>query len=500
MRHTHASEMRFLKAIADFEDRHLLVLGDVMLDEYIVGSVTRISPEAPVPIFLPRNTYYSLGGAANVANNIRFLGGRASLYGRIGSDEAGRKFSSLATEHQIDCQGMTVSRHGYSTTKKCRYVTETSQIFRADHETSVPLSEDEETSILSRLDDHIAEFDAVLLSDYGKGFLTSRLLRHIIRVANENEIPVLVDPKTSNLANYAGASLIKPNLNELYHLSNSDSLADHSGVAFDSVFSSLQAICRDHHIAGGIATLGSRGMCVTFDRSREHIPAESVAVFDVTGAGDTVLACLGMSLASGLDLFDSAKLANLAASKAVSERGTSPVTIKALTSKVLCQTQPLPTLISTFDITVIRKAWTACGYTVGFTNGCFDILHSGHIQLFQQARARCDKLIVAVNTDESVRRLKGSTRPINDLKERAELLSALKDVDAVISFDADTPISLIEHLKPDLLVKGADYRPEEVVGAQFVQSYGGKLFLADLLEGRSTSMIVEQIKTRDTNG
>ncbi len=478
---------RQLDLIGDFRGRRVVVLGDVMLDRFVYGQVDRISPEAPVPVFSVTSEAAMPGGAANVARNIASLGGCAILLGIIGSDDAGRELSALTD----DIQGVENRLHavaGHPTTVKVRYVADRQQVVRVDRERrSVAAGHGSE--LLQMLVRELKNADALILSDYAKGVLSDEVVRGAVNAAR-GKITV-VDPKSADIARYDGVTVITPNLRE------AGVAAGISGRGDAAVIDMAQSIlAAAPNLASVIITRGSEGMTL-MERSRNavHLPVTAREVYDVSGAGDTVVATLGLALAAGANLADAAELANIAAGIVVGKAGTAEVWTEELIAAL--QTEQLHPIMAK-NATAAQAArsaarWRAQGLRVGFTNGCFDLIHPGHISLLNQARAQCDRLIVGLNTDASVKRLKGPSRPIQDENARAVVLGAIGAVDHVVLFGEDTPLDLITLLRPDVLVKGADYTVEQVVGADVVQSYGGKVVLADLKVGHSSSNIISRL-------
>ena len=473
-----------------FAGKTVLVLGDVMLDRFIYGAVDRISPEAPVPVIAVERETAMLGGAGNVARNVAALGGKAVLIGLVGDDEAGRALTALiGDETGLDAHLVTAPAR--RTTEKVRYISGSHQMLRVDREDRAPA---EAGVLLAAFAQRLAAADVVVLSDYAKGVLTDAVVRGAIDAARAAGKPVIVDPKSRNLARYDGATLVKPNRKEAAEATgvteDSDEASEAAGAAILAMAPGLDAALITRGGAG--MTLSARGQPTV------HLPATAVEVFDVSGAGDTVAATLALAVAAGADLTDAARLANLAAGLVVAKLGTDVVTAAELTALARSDAGE-PAEIKIADLDTARDivaGWRARGQTVGFTNGCFDLLHPGHISLLSQAKATCDRLIVGLNTDASVSKLKGPTRPVQKEHGRATVLASLSSVDLVVLFDQDTPLDLIQAFRPDVLVKGADYTVETVVGSDVVLGYGGKVVLADLKAGQSTTALIGRMNAK----
>jgi D-beta-D-heptose 7-phosphate kinase / D-beta-D-heptose 1-phosphate adenosyltransferase len=466
----------------------ILVLGDVMLDQFIYGSVARVSPEAPIPILDVSHTTHSAGGAANVARNVASIGAQATLIGVAGADQWAEDLKAqIQSSPGIDARLVIDSNR--PTTVKTRYVADGQQVLRADRELRDSLSEDTASRLLREFERALLQTDVVVLSDYAKGVLSERVTRAAIAAARSAGKPVVVDPKAKDLRRYSGASVLTPNRLELQVASGTDCGTD------AAVELAAQAF-----VAGGVCswmvvTRGKDGMSVvSADRPIVHLRTMARQVFDVSGAGDTAVAALSLGLAAGANIVSASTLANMAAGIVVGKLGTAVVT----SSELIEQLTPLneragDSKIYTLDsVLTFARSWREQGSRLAFTNGCFDLLHPGHVSLLDQAKRSADRLIVGLNSDESIRRLKGPTRPIQNEIARATVLSSLKFVDAVIIFAEDTPLRLIHALEPDVLVKGADYSLDQVVGGDFVRSRGGTVLLAELVKGQSTSGMVQR--------
>jgi D-beta-D-heptose 7-phosphate kinase / D-beta-D-heptose 1-phosphate adenosyltransferase len=471
----------------------VLCVGDLMLDEFVYGEVSRISPEAPAPVIAVQRSETNIGGAGNVARNIASLGARCIFAGLIGEDEAGAKLKAqLAQEGGIE--SVLVSDPSRPTTLKMRFVSEhfSTHMLRADWELAAPASAEIEQKLIDAILPQLARADIVLLSDYAKGVLTARVIRNIIDAARKLGKRVIVDPKSANFAIYRGASLLTPNRKEFAEATRSRADSDQSiaDAAQDAMY---LADCE-----AMLVTQSEDGMTLVTRKGESiHVPALPVKVRDVSGAGDTVAAALALSLAAGADWEAALRVANAAAAVAVSKKGTATVTSAELRRKILPHAYLAAEekiIVAGGDLEAHLLDWRQQGLRVGFTNGCFDILHPGHVKVLTAGRGACDRLIVGLNSDASVKRLKGEGRPVQKERARAEVLAALEAVDLVAMFDEDTPITLITQIKPSVLVKGGDYTREKVVGHEIVEANGGEVLLVEVLPGFSTTSLVDRAR------
>ena len=480
----------------DFSKAKILCLGDLMLDRFAYCDTERISPEAPVPVLLLRRTQSMLGGAGNVARNVAALGGQAILLGLLGADAAGAELRGLiaATPGLTDGHVATARR---PTICKTRYLAGHQQIVRIDEESVHPLEDSEQAALIAAAERVIAEVDAVILSDYAKGVLGPEVVRAAITRARERGVPVFVDPKSDDFSRYRGATCIAPNTREL-------GLAARLPVATEAeLIAAAQKVMAAAAADAILVTRSEKGMALVEASGAVHLEAARAReVYDVSGAGDTVMAVMALASVSGHPLPQAMRLANSAAGIVVGKLGTATVELDELMLELARDVRDREwhhaKHFSLAEAETLARRWKSRGLRVGFTNGCFDIVHAGHVSLLAAARAECDRLVVALNTDAGVRRLKGPERPVNGLADRSAVIAAVESVDAVISFDEETPIELIRRLKPDVLVKGGDYTIEGVVGADLVQSYGGRVVLVDLVEGRSTTRLIEAIRTPES--
>ncbi len=466
----------------------VVVVGDAMLDRFIYGEVERISPEAPIPVLRETRETAMAGGAGNVARNVASLGAVVDFVSLIGDDAAGRELSSmLAAEAGI--KPILEVLGGHFTTVKTRYIAGHQQMLRADRERPFGVPQALQTQIAQGVHGLLGKAGALVLSDYGKGVLAPNGAAELIAAARKAGVPVVVDPKGTDFTRYGGATVVTPNRKELQAATGMATDSD------DAIIAAARKLIGDCGIDYVLATRSADGMSLIGAADVHHLPAEAREVFDVSGAGDTVVATVAAALAAGVSLLDAARLANVAAGIVVGKVGTA-VARRAEIADALHAGDLMrgERKLAGLDAALDHVArWRRQGLRVGFTNGCFDLLHPGHVHLLEQARAACDRLVIGLNSDASVKRLKGETRPIQSEAARAVMLGSLATVDLVVLFADDTPISLIEALKPDVLVKGADYALKDVVGGAFVQSYGGKVVLAELVPGQSTTATISRM-------
>lgn len=472
----------------------IAVIGDLMVDEYIWGDVQRICPEAPVQVVDVIKEEFVLGGAANVVNNLCSLGCKVSVISVVGNDENASILKELLKKIDCDTKGLYIEK-GRKTTLKTKIIAVNQQVLRIDKETRDLLSEEYERKILDFIKKGISNYDAILVSDYGKGIITKRIIQGVVEIANKNSIPVIVDPKGKDFLKYKNATVVKPNKKEC-EIAAGVSITDKNSFnkAGKKLLNSL-------NLEALIVTAGAEGI-VIFEKGKEplYLSTEAKEIYDVTGAGDTVLATLGLGIASGLSYAESAKLSNIAAGIVVGKVGTSSISQDEIIHYVEThQPYNIFKIKSLDELKKIVKMHRSNGKTIVFTNGCFDLLHLGHIKLLQMSKRYGDILIVGINSDKSVRRLKGDARPFIQEKERAHILSALDSVDYVTIFNEDTPVNLLRELKPDFLTKGGDYKLDEVVGKDLIESYGGKAIVIDAVKGISISKMVDDIRSKMDN-
>jgi len=461
--------------------REIACVGDLMLDRYVYGEVTRVSPEAPIPVLKSKRIVSMPGGVGNVARNVAALGGQARLGAVVGQDAAGAELGELVAA-DVGVTDFLDRPTGAVTIVKTRFVSAGQQLLRLD--------EEEASASAFDRSDVFSKASAILLSDYAKGVVTQDVIAAALGAAKVSGAPVIVDPKGRDFARYGAVDVIKPNASEL---------AGATGLPVDTdaeIEAALAALLKATTASAIVVTRAGKGMSLA-ERGKvvKHFPGRAREVFDVSGAGDTGLAALGLALAAGASLEQSVQLAILASGVVVGKSGTAVVTPTELIEAEMSQHASLAQAKVTplDELAAQVEAWRAMGLKVGFTNGCFDILHRGHVAYLAQARSWCDRLVVALNTDASVKRLKGEGRPVNDLDSRAVVIGGLASVDRVTSFDDPTPIALIERLRPDVLIKGADYTREGVVGGDLVESWGGEVRLAAFEDGYSTTKTIEKL-------
>src|ERR1700744_5508556 len=477
----------------------VLCIGDLMLDEFVYGEVSRISPEAPAPVIAVQRSEIDVGGAGNVARNIASSGARCIFVGLVGDDDTGTRLkAALAQESRIE--SVLVCDPSRPTTRKVRFVSEhfSTHMLRADWELAKPASTEIEQKLIDAVLPRLPDAGVVLLSDYAKGVLTARVIRTVIDAARKLGKPVIVDPKSPNLAIYRGATLLKPNRKEFIEATRSriESEAAMSEAAHEIMqLADCDAV---------LVTQSEQGMTLVPRQGEAlHVAGLPVKVRDVSGAGDPVSAALAVTLATGADWETVVRVANAAAAVAVSKAGAAVVTPLELRRKILPHAflaAEEKIVMDARELDAQLAEWRKQGLKVGFTNGCFDILHPGHVKLLTASRAACDRLIVGLNSDASVKRLKGESRPVQSERARAEVLSALEAVDLVVIFEDDTPLKLIEQIKPSALVKGGDYAREQVVGHEIVEAHGGQVILVDVLAGFSTTSLVDRARGNNPPG
>lgn len=480
---------RLAAYVSALDSACVLCVGDIMLDRFVSGAVDRISPEAPIPVLRVLRETSMLGGAGNVVRNLVGLKARALFLSTVGDDSAGREIADMLGDLPLVTPSLEVET-GRQTGIKIRYIAGSQQLLRTDRETVKDIAPERAASLLAGLSAQVTQCRAMVLSDYGKGVLTADVIRTSLDLAIAAGVPTVVDPKGRDYSIYRGATVVTPNRKELNDATGLPTQTD------SEVILAARQLIDSCGIQNVLATRSQDGMTlVQADGTVTHLPAEAREVFDVSGAGDTVVATLAAALAAGASLTDAAELANVAAGIVVGKVGTAAVTTHELVETLHHQD------LESSDAKVLEQdravervdLWRRRGQSVGFTNGCFDLLHPGHLSLLRQARAACDRLVVGLNTDASVKRLKGDSRPIQSEAARAAVLAALQMVDAVVLFGEDTPYDLICALRPDVLVKGADYTVETVVGADVVMAAGGKVVLAQLEPGQSTTNTIRKM-------
>jgi len=470
-----------LATTPEFNKARILVIGDVMLDRYWSGTAARISPEAPVPVVRVKSTEERVGGAGNVALNIAKLGGHVTLLGVVGADAEGETLKDILQAQGVACD--FVVEEAMRTICKLRIMAQHQQLIRVDFEE--PTLHFEHAALLTRLKQHLPEHDVIVFSDYGKGTLVD--VANYIQLAKHKGLTTLVDPKGVDYQRYAHADILTPNLAELHAV---------VGVCYDeaALLAKARHLLQHNHIPTLLLTRGEAGMTLIQAEQVHSLPAQAKDVFDVTGAGDTVIAVMALSIAIGKALTEAMYLANLAAGIVVGKLGTSTVSMLELTRAMHGERDSAFGVVSEDELVHLIAGAKAHDERVIMTNGCFDLLHAGHVTYLQQARALGDRLIVAVNSDASVKQLKGESRPINGLQERMTVLSALACVDWVVAFTEDTPERLYCRLLPDVIVKGGDYKPHEVAGAECVINAGGEVKILSFVDGQSTTRMINKAR------
>jgi len=478
--------------LPSLQDVHIVVVGDVMLDRYWFGNARRLSQEAPVPIVDVDRVEERPGGAANVALNVVSLGARCTLIGLVGSDEPADVLGATLSAAGVACDFVVLE--DWPTIVKLRVVSQKQQLLRTDFESSLTSAavQEAEVAVAAKLSQYLANAAVVVLQDYDKGALQNPAA--LVALAKAQGVPVVVDPKHKPLRSYAGASLLKPNAQEF-------EAAVGPWADETQLVAKAETLCREHDFQALVVTRGADGMTVVAAGGvHQHIPARSVDVYDVTGAGDTAAAALAVTRGINWDPVRCAQVANIASGLVVGKTGTAIVTGPELARALGGTQRPDTGMLNRTQLTDAVAQARASGERIVFTNGCFDILHAGHVSYLQEARELGDRLIVAVNDDASVRKLKGPGRPVNPLEQRLRVLTGLAAVDWVVGFAEDTPEALLEALQPDILVKGGDYGPDEVVGADIVRRYGGAVSVLGLVDDCSTTAIVDRLqKDREQN-
>ena len=469
--------------------RRVACVGDLMVDRFVYGDVSRVSPEAPVPVLARTRELMMLGASGNVARNVAALGGEVSLVGLIGGDSEGNEALRLVGE-ETGVEGYLVTDANRPTTLKTRFVSGGQQLLRVDLETSLAVSGDVEQRLVRTIRDAAKDAGAILLSDYGKGVVTEAVIAACREAAAESGGKLVVDSKARSFARYGAVDMIKPNAAELSHATDLPTETD------EQIDAALGRALELWEAKAILVTRASKGISLAVRGQKvRHFPTVPRDVFDSSGAGDTTLAALGLALAAQVDIEDAIAFAQLASGVAVGKVGTATVSpVELVEAALSAHMAPAEAKVATVQRMADEVArWKAKGLKVGFTNGCFDILHKGHVAYLTQARAWGDRLFVGLNADDSVRRLKGEGRPVNDLESRALVLAGLGSVDLVVPFEQDTPLKLIEAARPDVLIKGADYAESEVVGGAEVRTWGGEVKLATIVEGYSTTAAIARM-------
>lgn len=463
--------------------KNFLVIGDIMLDKFCNGKINRISPEAPVPVLRYQDEKNILGGAANVATNLVGIGQKVALMACVGTDKAGDEVRRLLLEAGIDAE-MVVSEEGRPTTVKTRFVAGHQQLLRVDDESTEEIAEETKEAILEIYRKRIEEFDLILVSDYMKGMLSYDFTQELIQTAHNAGKKVIVDVKDLNAVKYAGSYLLKPNRKELHDLTGL------SVETMDDVVEAMKELRRKAECQCILATLSGDGMAFLGENDSVLFEkCDSRKVYDVVGAGDTAFAYVAAALGFGLSPKDMLKLSNTASSIKITRFGTSVVTLGDVTDELYHEVNKIQSPDTIESVLSNHRS-----KKIVFTNGCFDILHIGHIRYLKEAKAKGDILVLGLNSDESVKRLKGPHRPVNKQQDRVDMLAEMEFIDYVVVFEEDTPYNLITKVKPDILIKGGDYEPDKIVGADFVRSNGGSVEVIPFVEGKSTTNIINAMK------
>ena len=475
-------------AVGQLARANVLVVGDLMLDRYVYGRVERISPEAPVPIFTVTREIAMPGGAGNVVRNLTALDAATAFVSVVGDDQEGSDLTALiGGQNQVE--PWLLVENGRATTVKTRFIAAGQHLLRSDREQVRQLPDKLADRLVRIASDAMAATSVTILSDYRKGVLAPGIARSLISQARALGRLLIVDPKGADWSHYAGADLLTPNRREL---------AEASGLAVEDeaqIVAAARSLIERLGLGAILVTRSEDGMSlVSKDGVVRHYPAEAAEVYDVSGAGDTVVAVVAAGLAAGLDLPVACRLANIAAGLVVGKVGTATARPQDLIDAIKPASGALRKVVTRATAAEAAERWRQRGWRVGFTNGCFDLLHPGHVHLLEQCRAACDRLIVGINADASVRRLKGASRPVQSEAARAAVLASLASVDLVVIFEEDTPLDLLSMIRPDVLIKGSDYTRDTVVGAREVESWGGKVMLAELLPGHSTTATVQRLR------
>lgn len=494
----------FKTLIEDFKNQKILLIGDIMLDRFVYGGVSRISPEGPIPILSATREDTMLGGAGNVFANLQGMGCDTTLICMIGTDVAATDLLDIIKEHRGNADTIIQSAEK-PTMLKTRFLSQNQQLLRVDHENASTVSQDIQDKIYEHAQAHIKDVKVLILSDYGKGLLTTALIQKLIQLAKDNNASVLVDPKGKDYSIYKGASIVTPNRKELSEATNA-----HATVTDEDIENAGHVLIKQSGIANVIATRSEDGMSVVPSKGNAtHLKTQAQEIYDVSGAGDTVVAAIAAATAAGATLEEAAHLANIGGGLAVAKVGTAVIRNSEMMAaqdkletsqsiKVAHKPYGISPIENAKEAKEIIRAWQAQGLTVGFTNGCFDIVHYGHVHYLNQARDKCDRLVVGLNHDISVKILKGENRPINDQNARATVIAGLGAVDLVVFFGAEeadqdnTPCALVDIIRPDILMKGGDYTLDQLPEGKVVMAYGGQVEIMPLYEGYSTTNIIKK--------
>ena len=471
------------------ENPKILVIGDLMIDHYLWGKCERISPEAPVQIVNIDKENSVLGGAGNVINNLRALGSRVDVLSVVGDDYVANELKALLENIKVQ-SNMLIIEQNRKTSKKSRLIASQQQVLRYDNESIEDISSASEKEIINKLSANISNYDVVILSDYGKGVLTTKLTQEIISISNKNKVKVFVDPKGKDYSKYKGAYTLTPNKKEAIEASN---ILINDNESLEKAIKKLKEECE---LEVSLITLSESGIAI-FDDNLRIKPTVAREVYDVTGAGDTVIASIAFAIANHMKIDDAIQFANLAAGVVVGKIGSATASLDEIYEyeSSLNKSNSSSHIKSFEEIEILAKKLHDKGKKIIFTNGCFDILHAGHVKYLEEAKSYGDILILGLNADSSVRKLKGPTRPINNQDDRAYILASLESVDYVVIFEEETPYELIKLIQPHVLVKGGDYEGKEIVGQDIAQ----ELRLVQFVDGKSTSKIIQRIQNNETN-
>ena len=466
----------------------VLCIGDVILDKFVYGDVDRISPEAPIPVFKINSDKLMLGGAGNVASNLCGLGAKTRFITVVGDDLAGRNIKKLISDTPNTTATLIIEKER-RTSIKTRYIAGGQQMLRTDDETAILVNKNTEQRILKLAATALKNYNVLVIADYAKGVFSAELTKKLIILAKQLKIPVIVDPQGNNYKRYKGVDIVTPNRKELSLATGMPSNTD------KQIKIAANKLISDYNIKSILATRSGDGMTLINSNSFVTYAAEAQEIFDVSGAGDTVVATISASLSAGIDLIQAVKLANISAGIVVAKTGTAI----AYASDILetlenHKLQKSNNKILDMKLAINRvKVWRSQKLKIGFSNGCFDLLHPGHMATINAAKAVCDKLIIGLNNDASIKRLKGKKRPVQSEEIRAQILSSLTNVDAVLIFAEDTPIKILKNLKPDIFIKGGDYKIEMLPEANIIKAYGGEIILTNLLKGQSTTKTISKL-------
>ncbi|HUT30953.1 MAG TPA: bifunctional heptose 7-phosphate kinase/heptose 1-phosphate adenyltransferase [Sedimentisphaerales bacterium] len=487
---------KLLKVVANLGSPKVLVVGDFMLDVYVYGDALRISPEAPVPVLKVCRTDYGCGGAGSVAADVAALHGTAYCLGVIGNDRNGEILMRLLGEAGVETGGLLVADDNRPTISKQRLIglaqhRHRQQLMRMDQESSEPLSDAQYGKILESYEQLLAKADIVCLQDYNKGLLSEEICSQMIKLGRESGKSVLVDPcLTRDFSKYTGASCITPNRKE------ASAAVGFEITSADTAASAAERLAETLHIEAVVITLDCDGAYLKTGQVAEIVPTRPRSVYDVTGAGDTVLATLAVALAAGVDHKTAVQLANIAGGIEVEKFGAATVTIEEIINEIIADNRGKAGKVRALDDLLHELKWRRTqNQTIVFTNGCFDVVHRGHIEFLKFCKGQGDIVVVGLNSDGSVKSIKGPQRPINNQYDRAAVLAAMESVDYIVVFDEPEPLNLVRKVRPDVLVKGRDWAEKGVVGREFVESYGAKVVLAPLVEGKSSSSVIEKMKS-----